>query len=85
MPAAIDGGRARLLASANVVTATAQLLIHGALRFGRARRIETNARKLQERRHPIPAVAFANKNALIAWALLSSGRAYDPGLAVGSG
>ena len=41
--------------------------------------------KLRERRHPnIAAVALANKNARIAWALLSSGEAYNPSLSVGS-
>jgi len=41
--------------------------------------------KLRERRHPnIAAVALANKNARIAWALLSSGEAYNPNLSVGS-
>jgi hypothetical protein len=30
------------------------------------------------------AVALANKNARIAWALLSSGEAYNPSLSVGS-
>jgi transposase len=41
--------------------------------------------KLRERRHPnIAAVALANKNARIAWALLSSDEAYNPSLSVGS-
>jgi transposase len=41
--------------------------------------------KLRQRRHPnIAAVALANKNARVAWALLSGGEAYDPGLAIGS-
>lgn len=55
------------------------LLIHGARAvLGRA------ATKLRERRHPnIAAVALANKNARIAWALLSGNDAYDPSLAVG--
>jgi hypothetical protein len=40
--------------------------------------------KLRQRRHPnIVAVALANKNARIAWALLSNGEAYDPSLTVG--
>src|SRR5262250_341624 len=41
--------------------------------------------KLRQLRHPnIAAVALANKNTRIAWALLANGEAYDPGLAVGS-
>jgi transposase len=41
--------------------------------------------KLRQRRHPnIAAVALANKNVRIAWALLSNSEAYDPGLTVGS-
>jgi transposase len=40
--------------------------------------------KLRERRHPnIAAVALANKNARIAWAMLSGDETYDPGLTVG--
>jgi transposase len=40
---------------------------------------------VRQRQHPnISAVALANKNARIAWALLSNGEAHDPGLAVGS-
>src|SRR5262249_3827340 len=66
------------------------LLIHGArAALGRAGgKQDPRSRwlgKLRERRHPnIVAVALANKNARIAWALLSNGQTYDPRLAVGS-
>jgi transposase len=66
------------------------LLIHGArAALGRAGgKQDPRSRwlgKLRQRRHPnIAAVALANKNARIAWALLSNGEAYDPGLTVGS-
>jgi transposase len=66
------------------------LLIHGArAALGRAGgKQDPGSRwlgKLRQRRHPnTAAVALANKNVRIAWALLSNGEAYDPGLAVGS-
>ena len=66
------------------------LLIHGArASLARAKgKQDPRSRwleKLRERRHPnIAAVALANKNARIAWALLSSGEAYNPSLSVGS-
>jgi len=66
------------------------LLIHGArAALGRAGgKHDPRSRwlgKLRQRRHPnIAAVALANKNARIAWALLANGEAYDPGLTVGS-
>src|SRR6516164_1100096 len=66
------------------------LLIHGArASLARAKgKQDPRSRwleKLRERRHPnIAAVALANKNARIAWALLSRGEAYNPSLSVGS-
>jgi transposase len=66
------------------------LLIHGArASLARAKgKQDPRSRwleKLRERRHPnIAAVALANKNARITWALLSSGEAYNPSLSVGS-
>jgi transposase len=66
------------------------LLIHGArAALGRAGgKRDPRSRwlgKLRQRRHPnIAAVALANKNARIAWALLSNGETYDPALTVGS-
>ena len=66
------------------------LLIHGARAvLGRARGKKDPRSlwlgKLRERRHAnIAAVALANKNARIAWALLSCDAAYDLGLTVGS-
>lgn len=39
--------------------------------------------KIQQRRHPnVAAVALANKKARIAWAMLSGGTSYEPGLSV---
>jgi transposase len=41
--------------------------------------------KMRERRHPnVVAVALANKNARIAWSLLSSDTIYDSKLSVGA-
>ena len=41
--------------------------------------------KMRQRRHPnVVAVALANKNARIAWSLLTSDSAYDASLSVGA-
>ena len=64
------------------------LLIHGgSRRFGSSRRQTRSpkplADKLRERRHPnVAAVALANKNARIVWAMLSSDTVYDASLSV---
>ena len=66
------------------------LMIHGARSVVRVAENKTDAstswlRRLSERRHPnVAAVALANKNARIAWALLAHGREYrtDYGLAM---
>lgn len=61
------------------------LLIHGGralvqLARTRPERADTWLGKLVARRHHnVAAVAMANKNARLAWALLSSGKAYEPG------
>lgn len=60
------------------------LLIHGARAVARAAEARENAdhrlQRLLERRHKnIVAVAWANRNARIVWALLAHGRAYQPG------
>jgi transposase len=85
-----SGGRARLLGiSKRGVSYLRTLLIHGARAvLARASKKEDPrsrwVRKLRERRHPnIAAVALANKNARIAWALLARGDVYDPKLGVG--
>ena len=65
------------------------LLIHGARAALSRAGGKQNPRgkwlvKLRERRRPnIAAVALANKNARIAWAMLSGDETYDPGLTVG--
>lgn len=86
-----SGGRARLFGiSKRGDRYLRTLLIHGArAALGRAGgKQDPRSRwlsKLRERRHPnIVAVALANKNARIAWALLSSDEAYDPSLTVGT-
>lgn len=80
------GGRTQLLGISkrgNVYLRT--LLIHGGrglvqLAKTRADRAGTWLGKLTARRHHnVAAVAMANKNARLAWALLSSGKAYEPG------
>jgi transposase len=80
-----SGGKTRLLGISkrgNVYLRT--LLIHGGralvqLAQTRADRADTWLGKLVGRRHHnIAAVAMANKNARLAWALLSTGKAYEP-------
>ena len=85
-----SGGRTRLLGiSKRGDSYLRTLLIHGAravlARAGKKEDPRSQwVRKLQERRHPnVAAVALANKNARIAWALLARGDAYDPRLSVG--
>lgn len=85
-----SGGRARLLGiSKRGDRYLRTLLIHGARAvLGRAGRKQDRRSRwlngLRERRHPnIAAVALANKNARIAWALLSGNEVYDPSLTVG--
>ena len=64
------------------------LLIHGArAALGRVREKQDPRSlwlgKMRQRRHPnIVAVALANKNARIAWSLLTSDSVYDAGLSV---
>jgi transposase len=81
-----SGGKTHLLGISkrgNVYLRT--LLIHGGralvqLARTRADRAGTWLGKLVTRRHHnVAAVAMANKNARLAWALLSSGKAYEPG------
>lgn len=81
-----SGGRTQLLGISkrgNVYLRT--LLIHGGrglvqLAKTRADRAGTWLGKLTARRHHnVAAVAMANKNARLAWALLSSGKAYETG------
>jgi transposase len=86
-----SGGRARLFGiSKRGDRYLRTLLIHGARAvLGRARGKKDPRSlwlgKLRERRHAnIAAVALANKNARIAWALLSGNAVYDVGLTVGS-
>jgi transposase len=87
-----SGGRARLFGiSKRGDRYLRTLLIHGAraalCRAGHKQDPRSLwLDKLRKRRHPnIAAVALVNKNARIAWALLSGDAAYDPGLTVGSG
>jgi transposase len=84
-----SGGRSRLLGiSKRGDCYLRTLLIHGARAvLARASKKEDPRsrwlRKLRERRHPnVAAVALANKNARIAWALLARGEVYDPRLSV---
>lgn len=84
-----SGGRARLFGiSKRGDRYLRTLLIHGARAALSRARGKQNPRsqwliKLRERRHPnIVAVALANKNARIAWAMLSGDETYDPGLTV---
>lgn len=81
-----SGGKTQLLGISkrgNVYLRT--LLIHGGrspvqLARTRADRAGTWLGKLVTRRHHnVAAVAMANKNARLAWALLSSGKDYEPG------
>ena len=80
-----SGGKTQLLGISkrgNVYLRT--LLIHGGrtlvqLAKTRADRAGTWLGKLVNRRpHNVAAVAMANKNARLAWALLSSGKSYEP-------
>jgi transposase len=86
-----SGGRARLVGiSKRGDRYLRTLLIHGArAALGRVRGKQDPRSlwlgKMRERRHPnIVAVALANKNARIAWSLLSGDTIYDPGLSVGA-
>ena len=61
------------------------LLIHGGRALVQLARTRTDraatwlGRLVTRRHHNVAAVAMANKNARLAWALLASGKAYDPG------
>lgn len=61
------------------------LLIHGARALVQLARTRPDraepwlVRLLARRHHNVATVAMANKNARLAWALLSSGKAYEPG------
>jgi len=84
-----SGGRARLFGITKRGDRYLRtLLIHGARSaLGRVRDKQDPRSlwlgKMRLRRHPnIVAVALANKNARIAWSLLSSDSVYDPGLSV---
>jgi transposase len=86
-----SGGRARLFGiSKRGDRYLRTLLIHGArAALGRVRGKQDPRSlwlgKMRQRRHPnIVAVALANKNARIAWRLLSSDQVYDPRLSVGA-
>jgi transposase len=86
-----SGGRARLIGiSKRGDRYLRTLLIHGArAALGRVRGKQDPRSlwlgKMRERRHPnVVAVALANKNARIAWRLLSGDKTYDPGLSFGA-
>ena len=61
------------------------LLVHGGrclVQLAKTRADQAGSwlgRLVSRRHHNIAAVAMANKNARLAWALLSSGKAYEPG------
>ena len=84
-----SGGRARLFGiSKRGDRYIRTLMIHGARAvLGRARDKQDPRSlwlgKLRQRRHPnVAAVALANKNARIVWAMLSGDTAYEPALSV---
>src|SRR5271169_5168372 len=84
-----SGGRARLFGiSKRGDRYLRTLLIHGArAALGRVREKQDPRSlwlgKMRQRRHPnIVAVALANKNARIAWRLLTSDSVYDAGLSI---
>jgi Transposase IS116/IS110/IS902 family len=86
-----SGGRARLFGiSKRGDRYLRTLLIHGArAALGRVREKQDPRSlwlgKMRQRRHPnIVAVALANKNARIAWSLLSGDCVYDASLSVGA-
>ena len=86
-----SGGRARLFGiSKRGDRYLRTLLIHGARSaLGRVRDKQDPRSlwlgRMRQRRHPnIVAVALANKNARIAWSLLTSDSVYDAGLSVGA-
>lgn len=87
-----SGGRARLFGiSKRGDRYLRTLLIHGARAvLGKAHDKQDQRslwlRRMRERRHPnVVAVALANKNARIVWAMLSSDDKYQPGLATQAG
>ena len=87
-----SGGRARLFGiSKRGDRYLRTLLIHGArAALGRVGEKQDPRSlwlgKMRQRRHPnIVAVALANKNARIAWSLLTSDSVYDVKLSAGSG
>jgi transposase len=80
-----SGGKTQLLGISkrgNVYLRT--LLIHGGRALVQLARTRPDragtwlGRLVARRHHNVAAVAMANKNARLAWALLSSGRAYEP-------
>ena len=86
-----SGGRARLFGiSKRGDRYLRTLLIHGArAALGRVRDKQDPRSlwlgKMRQRRHPnVVAVALANKNARIAWSLLTSDNAYNASLSVGA-